>query len=136
MQRFGGVALKRVANSYSARNNSVAVRAHTAPFGGRSSVGARVESWIPSIPNYAWLAMLTLALLTLSLTTFLRAQGAEQEAVKSHALTLTRAEDARAVNRQIKSQTEKIKNDPAVRVRKAQEQTRGVRSNEIIVARP
>jgi len=128
--------LKRLANSYSARNNSVAVRAQALPFGERSSVGARVESWIPSIPNYGWLAMLTLALLALSVTTFLRAQGAEREALKSHALTVAHADDTRSANKQLKLQTEKIKSDPSVKVRKAQEQMRGVRSNEIVVARP
>jgi predicted Zn-dependent protease len=80
--------------------------------------------------------MLTLAFLALSLATFLRAQGAEQEAVKSHALTVTRAEDVRAANRQLKLQTQKIKTDPAVKARKAQEQMRQVRRNEIVVARP
>ncbi len=128
--------MKRVANSYSARNNSVAVRAQATPFGGHSSVGARVEGLIPSIPNYAWLAMLTLALLALSVTTFLRAQGAEREAVKTHSLAVTRVEDARVANKHAKSQTEKIKNDPTVKARNAQEQMRGVRSNEIIVATP
>ncbi len=128
--------MKRVANSYSARHSSVAVRAQASPFGGHTSVGARVEGWIPSIPNYAWLAMLTLALLALSVTTFLRAQGAEREAVKTHSLALTRVEDARVANKQAKSQTEKIKHDPGVKARHAQEQMRGVRSNEIIVATP
>ncbi len=128
--------MKRVANTYSARNNSVAVRVQALPIGERSSVGTRVENWIPSSPHYAWLAMLTLALLALSVTTFLRAQGAEREALKSHALTVTRAEDSRSANRQLKLQTEKIKSDPTVKVRKAQEQMRGVRSNEIVVARP
>ena len=80
--------------------------------------------------------MLTLALLALSVTTFLRAQGAEHEAVKSHALAVTRVEDARTANKQAKSQTEKIKHDPTVKARNAQEQLRGVRSNEIVVARP
>lgn len=99
-------------------------------------MGARVESWIPSISNHAWLAMLALAFMALSLTVFFRAQGAEQEAAKSHALTATRAEDARTANKQLKFQAEKIKTDPVVKARKAQEQMRQVRSNEIVVARP
>lgn len=125
-----------MANSYSARNNSVALRANATTFGERTSVGARVENWIPSIPNYAWLAMLAMAFVALSLTVLFRAHGAEQEAVKSHGLTVTRAEDARTTNKQLKIQTEKIKTDPTVKARKAQEQLRQVRSNEIIVARP
>ncbi len=128
--------MKRIANSYSARNNSVALRSNATTFGERTSVGVRVESWVPSIPNYAWLAMLSLAFMALSLTVLFRAHGAEQEAVKSHSVTVTRAEDARATNKQLKLQTEKIKNDPTVKVSKAQEQLRQVRSNEIIVARP
>ncbi|MEK7833794.1 MAG: hypothetical protein AAB401_22090 [Acidobacteriota bacterium] len=128
--------MKRVANSYSARNNSVALRANATTFGERTSVGARVENWIPSIPNHAWLAMLALAFMALSLTVLFRAQGAEQEAVKSHAQTVAHAEDARTINKQLKAQTEKIKTDPTVKARKAQEQMRQVRSNEIVVARP
>lgn len=128
--------MKQLASSYSARNNSVALRTQTAPFGGLTKVGDRVENWIPSISNVAWLGMIAMAFLALSLTVLYRAQGAEQEAAKSHAATQTRAEDARSTNRQIKTQTEKIKTDPAVKVRKAQEQTRQLRSNEIVVGRP
>ncbi|MFN0109909.1 MAG: hypothetical protein ACKVZH_13730 [Blastocatellia bacterium] len=128
--------MKQLASSYSARNHSVALRTQAAPFGGLTKVGDRVENWIPSISNVAWLGMIALAFLALSLTVLYRAQGTEQEAAKSHAATLTRAEDARSTNRQIKAQTEKIKTDPAVKVRKAQEQTRQLRSNEIVVGRP
>lgn len=131
--------MKRALNSYSARTASaqaVAVRTRPTTFGDRSSIGARAESWIPAIPSYAWLAMVALAFMALSLTVFMRAQGAEKEAAKSHANIAIRVEEARAANKQIRHQTEKIKNDPTVKAQKAQEQTRKLRPNEIVVARP
>lgn len=131
--------MKRALNSYSARNNSaqaVAIRTRPTSFGDRSSIGARAESWIPAIPGYAWLGMVALAFLALSLTVLLRAQGAEKEAAKSHAIIASRVEEARAANKQIKQQTEKIKTDPVVKAQKAQEQMRKLRPNEIVVARP
>ena len=131
--------MKRALNSYSARTASaqaVAVRTRPTSFGDRSSFGARAESWIPAIPGFAWLAMVAMAFLALSFTVYLRAHGAEQEAAKSHAVIVSRVEEARAANKQIKQQTEKIKNDPAVKAQKAQEQMRKLRPNEIVVARP
>lgn len=114
----------------------MAIRTRPTSFGNRSSVGARVESWIPAIPGYAWLGMVALAFMALSLTVYMRAQGAEREAAKSHAVIVSRVEEARAANKQIKHQTEKIKTDPAVKAQKAQEQMRTLRPNEIVVARP
>jgi hypothetical protein len=131
--------LKRALNSYSARTASaqaVAIRTRPTSFGDRSSIGAHVEGWIPSIPVYAWVAMVALAFLALSFTVYFRAQGAQQEAAKSHAVIVSRVEEARAANKQIKHQTEKIKNDPVVKAQKAQEQMRTLRPNEIVVARP
>lgn len=131
--------MKRALNSYSARTASaqaVAIRTRPTSFGDRSSIGARVEGWIPSIPVYAWVGMVALAFLALSFTVYFRAQGAQQEAAKSHAVIVSRVEEARAANKQIKHQTEKIKNDPVVKAQKAQEQMRTLRPNEIVVARP
>jgi len=131
--------LKRVANSYSARNRSaqtVAIRARATSFGGRTSAATRAESWIPDIPNYIWLAMLILAFMALSVATYFRAQGAEQEALKSHANVVTRVEDARATNKQLRHQTEQIKNNREIAAQNAQQQMRVLRPNEIVVARP
>ncbi len=114
----------------------MAIRTRPTSFGDRSSIGARAENWIPAIPGVAWLAMVALAFMALSFTVYLRAQGAEQEAAKSHAVIASRVEEARAANKQIKQQTDKIKNDPAVKAQKAQEQMRKLRPNEIVVARP
>lgn len=131
--------MKRALNSYSARTasaQSVAIRTRPTSADSRSSSDARAESWIPAIPNYAWLGMVALAFMALSFTVYLRAQGAEQEAAKSHAVIVSRVEEARSANKQIKHQTEKIKTDPVVKAQKAQERMRKLRSNEIVVARP
>lgn len=131
--------MKRVANSYSARNRSaqaVAISGRSTPFGGRSSATTRAENWIPDIPNYVWLAMIVLAFMALSVATYFRAQGAEQEAVKSHASIVSRVEDARANNKQLRHQTEQIKTNPAIAAQKAQQQMRVLRPNEIVVAIP
>lgn len=140
--------MKRVANSYSARNRSaqaVAVRARaisTVSVGTRATTKAkaageaRSESWIPHIPNYVWLAMIVLAFSALSVSTYLRAQDAEREAVQSHALVSSRVENVKAVNKQIKHQTQQIKTDPHVAEQAAQKQLRVLRPNEVVVARP
>lgn len=131
--------MKRVANSYSARNRSaqaVAIRARATTFGGRSSATTRAESWIPDIPNYVWLAMIALAFMALSIATYFRAQGAEQDAFKSHANVVSRVEDARANNKQLRLQTEQIKTNPAIAAQKAQQQMRVLRPNEIVIATP
>ncbi len=131
--------MKRALNSYSARTASaqaVAIRTRPTSFEDRSSIGARVEGWIPAIPAYAWLGMVAMAFLALSFTVYFRAQVAAKEAAKSHAVIVSRVEEARAANKQIKQQTEKIKTDPVVKAQKAQEQMRTLRPNEIVVARP
>lgn len=136
--------MKRVANSYSARNRSaqaVVVRTRaisTVSAGTRATSKAKAvaESWIPHIPNYVWLAMIVLAFSALSVSTYLRAQDAEREAVQSHALVSSRVENVKAVNKQIKHQTQQIKTDPHVAEQAAQKQLRVLRPNEVVVARP
>lgn len=135
--------LKRVANSYSVGNRSaqsVAVRSRALPIGAgagtRASSRARSKSRIPQIPNYVWLAMVVLAFTALSFSTYRRAQDAEQEAVQSHAVVSSRVENARAANRQIKTQTEQIKTNPRAAQAAAQQHLRVLRRNEVVVASP
>src|SRR5689334_23646584 len=85
--------LKRVANSYSAKDRStqaVAVRSRALPAGTRTASRTSVKSWIPHIPNYVWLAMIVLAFTALSVSTYRRAQDAEAEALQSHAVVSSR----------------------------------------------
>jgi cell division protein FtsB len=131
--------LKRVANSYSAKNRSaqaVAVRSRTLPAGTRAKAKARAERWIPHIPNHVWLAMIILTFTALSASTYLRSHDAEREAVQSHALVSSRAENVKAANKQLKQQTEQIKTNPRMAEQAAQKQLRVLRPNEVVVARP
>lgn len=140
--------MKRVANSYSARTRSaqtVAVRSRAmsamtvsthSSAGTRAVNQAKVGTWILQIPNYVWLAMIVLAFTGLSLSTYLRAQGIEQEALQSHSVVTSRVENVKATNKQIKQQTAQIKNNPHVAEQAAQQQQRVLRANEIVVARP
>ena len=139
--------MKRVANSYSARSRSaqtVAVRSRALPIGAvagtrtgtRTSSRAVVTSWIPHIPNYVWLAMIVLTFTALSVSTYRRAQDAEQEALQSHAVVSSRVENLKATNQQIKQQTAQIKTNPRAAEAAAQQQLRMLRRNEIVVARP
>jgi hypothetical protein len=131
--------LKRVANSYSAKNRSaqaVAVRSRAFPVGTRATAKAKSENWIPHIPNYVWLAMIVLTFTALSVSTFLRAQQAEQEAVQSHAVVSSRIENVKVANKQLKQQTQQIKTNPRVAEQAAQKQLRVLRPNEVVVARP
>jgi len=135
--------LKRVDNSYSAKNRStqvIAVRPRALPAGthagARASSRSSVRSWIPQIPNYVWLAMIVLAFSALSVSTYRRAQDAEQDALQSHAVVSSRLENAKATNRQIKQQTEQIKTNPRAAEAAAQQQLRVLRRNEVVVARP
>lgn len=131
--------MKRVANTYSAKNRSaqaIAVRSRTLPVGTRVTTKAKAERWIPHIPNYVWLAMIVLTFTALSVSTFLRAQQAEQEAVQSHAVVSSRVENVKATNKHLKQQTAQIKTNPRVAEQAAQKQLRVLRPNEVVVARP
>lgn len=131
--------MKRVANSYSAKNRSaqaIAVRGRALPIGTRTADKAKAGTWVPHVPNYVWLAMIVLTFTALSVSTFMRAQDAEREAVQSHAVVSSRAENVKVANKQLKQQTEQIKNNPRVAEQAAQKQLRVLRSNEVVVARP
>ena len=92
--------------------------------------------WIPEIPNYVWLAMIILAVSALSVSTLMRSQALEREAKESYSLVKTKLENAKGINRQIKEQTQRIKNNPEVAAQAAQDQLRLLRPNEIVVAVP
>lgn len=80
--------------------------------------------------------MVVLTFTALSVSTLMRAQDAEREAVQSHAVVSSRAENVKAANKQLKQQTEQIKTNPRVAEQAAQKQLRVLRPNEVVVARP
>jgi cell division protein FtsB len=123
--------LKRVAQAHSASSSSVRAYALTA-----SKAGTEIRQLVPHVPNYVWLTMIILAALALSVTSYLRAQEMEREAKLAHAFVETRVEDARALNAQLKKQNQKLKQNPRVAERAAQEQLRVLRRNEVVVALP
>lgn len=123
--------MKSAAQTYSARTSSVRAYAMTA-----TKAGAEIRQWLPHIPNYVWLAMIILTAMALSVTSYLRAQDMEREAKAAHAFIETRVEDARALNAQLKKQTQQLKHNPRVAERAAQEQLRVLRRNEVVVALP
>lgn len=123
--------MKRVAYSYSARTSSIRAYAITA-----TKAGAEIRQWLPHIPNYVWLAMIILTAMALSVTSYLRAQDMEREAKTTHSFVMTRVEDAKALNQQLKKQNQQLKQNPRVAERAAQEQLRVLRRNEVVVALP
>jgi membrane protein implicated in regulation of membrane protease activity len=120
--------LKRVSNTYSARTVSGLNYGPTA--------AERYLWWLPGIPNYVWLAMIIMALFALSVSTLMRSWEQEREARASYIYTETRVGNARGVQRDIKERTGRIRNDPRVAARVAQDQLRLVRANEVVVAAP
>lgn len=118
--------MKRVANSYSARSMAIATYA--------PETATRLLSWVPSIPNYVWLAMIILAVSALSMTAAMRASTQEAEASSSYSYIQTRVENARAVNLQLREQTRQIRTDPALAGQVAQDRLRLTRVNEIVLA--
>jgi cell division protein FtsB len=90
--------------------------------------------WIPKIPNYVWLAMIILAVSALSYSAYDKAREQEREAQASYHQTSTRVENARSVNRQIKEQTRRIRQNPRTAAQAAQDKLRLVRPNEIVVS--
>lgn len=80
--------------------------------------------------------MIVLSFAALSVSTYLRAQQAEQEAVQSHAVVTSRAENMKAANKHLKQQTEQIKTNPRAAEQAAQKQLRVLRPNEVVIARP
>jgi len=131
--------LKRVANSYSAKERStqaIAVRSRAFPARTRAASRTSAKNWIPHIPNYVWLAMIVLAFSALSVSTYRRAQDAEADALQSHAVVSSRLENVKATNHQIKQQTQQIKTNPRAAEAAAQQQLRVLRRNEVVVARP
>lgn len=88
----------------------------------------------PRFPNYAWLAMIILTISALSYSAYSRAREQEREARDSYNETSARVENAKSVNKQIKDQTTRIKQNPEAAAQAAQNQSRMIRRNEVVVS--
>ncbi len=118
--------MKRVVNSYSAR-----ATAKVRYFG---FDGAGALSRVPRFPNYVWLAMIILTVSAFSFSAYSRARQKEAEARDSYNETSTRVETAKSLNRQIKQQTTRIRQNPEVAAQAAQNQLRLIRRNEVVIS--
>jgi cell division protein FtsB len=118
--------LKQVVNSYSART-SASVRS-------RGFDGARTLRRAPRFPNYVWLAMIILTISALSYSVYSRAREQEREARDSYNETSAQVENAKSMNKQIKDQTTRIKQNPEAAAQAAQNQLRLIRRNEVVVS--
>ena len=119
--------MKRVVNLYSART-SASVR----PLGFDRAIGLRRRE--PRFPNYVWLAMVILTISALSYSAYSRAREQEREARNSYNETSARVENAKSVNKQIKDQTTRIRQNPETAAQAAQNQSRMIRRNEVVVS--
>ena len=119
--------MKRAVNSYSAR-----ISANIHPLGFDGAVGLRRRA--PRFPNYVWLAMVILTISALSYSAYSRAREQEREAKDSYNETSARVENAKGVNKRIKDQTTRIKQNPGAAAQAAQNQSRMIRRNEVVVS--
>ena len=118
--------MKQAVNSYSART-SAGVR----PVG---FDGARTLRRASRFPDYVWLAMIILTISALSYSAYTRAREQEREARDSYNESSARVENAKSVNKQIKDQTTRIRQNPAAAAQAAQNQSRMIRRNEVVVS--
>jgi cell division protein FtsB len=78
--------------------------------------------------------MVILTISALSYSAYSRAREQEREARDSYNETSARVDNARGMNNQIKDQTTRIKQNPGVASQAAQNQTRMIRHNEVVVS--
>lgn len=78
--------------------------------------------------------MIILAISALSYSAYTKSREQEREAQTSYNQTSTRVEDARIANREIKGQTQRIRQNPQAAAQAAQEKLRLVRRNEVVVS--
>jgi len=97
---------------------------------------ARAAWWALKIPNFVWLAMILLAATALSLNTIAREREEVHRAQTVLAQAQGKVSQAQTVNRELKTEIKKSKDDPRAVERAAQERLHYLRSNEIVVAVP
>ena len=119
--------MKQAVNSYSARTS-----AGVSPLGFDGAIGLRRRS--PRFPNYVWLAMVILTISALSYSAYSRAREQEREARDSYNETSERVENVKSMNKQIKEQTIRIRQNLEVVAQVAQNQSRMIWCNEVVVS--
>ena len=118
--------MKQGVNSYSAR-----LSANVRPLG---FDGTRTLRRAPRFPNYGWLAMIILTIAALAYSAYTRASEQEREAKNSYNETSAQVESAKSANKRIEDQTSRIKQNPAAAAQAAQNQSRMLRHNEVVVS--
>jgi hypothetical protein len=78
--------------------------------------------------------MVILTISALSYSAYSRAREQEREARDSYNETSTRVENAMSVNKQIKDQMTRMKQNPGAAAQAAQNQSRMIRRNEVVVS--
>jgi hypothetical protein len=86
------------------------------------------------LPNYVWLAMIILTISALCYSAYTRAREHEREARESYKETSARVENAKSANKRIKDQTTRIRQNPEAAAQAAQNQSRMIRRNEVVVS--
>jgi hypothetical protein len=86
------------------------------------------------VPNLAWLTMIILAILALSLSTLVRSRNAYNEAVSRKARTADKVAQVRQENQSLRRQTDELKRDPKVGRLAAEQRLRLVGRNEAVIA--
>ncbi len=112
--------------------NSYAVRAQTIP-GYGSDLLERAWAGLAAMPNYGWLALIILTFAALSVTTMIRARGAESQAQARKAEVALELEVTKSKNLSIRTRTEKMKGNGQVGEAVARERLRLVGRNEAVV---
>ena len=78
--------------------------------------------------------MVILTISALSYSAYSRAREQEREAKNLYNETAARVENAKSVNKQIKDQTTRIRQNPGAATQAAQNQSRMIRRNEVVVS--
>jgi cell division protein FtsB len=118
--------LKQEVNLYSARL-SASVRSY-------SFDRSRTLRRTPRFPNYGWLAMIILTVAALAYSVYTRAREQEREAKNSYNETSAQVENVKSVNKMIKAQTTSIRQNPEAAAQAAQNRSRMLRPNEVVVS--
>ena len=118
--------MKQGVNSYSARL-SASVRTY-------SFDRSRTLRRPPRFPNYGWLAMIILTVAALAYSVYTRAREQEREAKNSYNETSAQVENVKSANKRIKDQTIDIRQNPEAAAQAAQNQSRMLRRNEVVVS--
>jgi cell division protein FtsB len=88
----------------------------------------------PRFPNYGWLAMIILTVAALAYSVYTRAREQEREARNSYNETSAQVENVKSANKRIKDQTTSIRQNPEAAAQAAQNQSRMLRRNEVVVS--